>query len=108
MRATELIGCGVYDSRGERLGHVHDLRFEADGEPGPAWRCRLTGIACGRTSIGHRLGYGGGDMAGPWPISVLFRWHTSRRLEIDWTDVERFERPKIVLHVSRQDLERRT
>jgi sporulation protein YlmC with PRC-barrel domain len=106
MKANELIGCDVYDSRGEHLGHVHDLRFEADGEPGPYWRCRLTGFACGRSSIGHRLGYGTGDMAGPWPISALFRKRHAHRLEIDWSAVERVERPTITLRVTRADLER--
>jgi sporulation protein YlmC with PRC-barrel domain len=106
MKATELIGCDVYDSRGEHLGHVHDLRFEADGEPGPTWQCRLTGLACGRSSIGHRLGYGTGDMAGPWPISVLFRRRHGRRLEIDWRAVERVERPTITLRATRAELER--
>jgi hypothetical protein len=104
MRATDLIGCDVYDSLGEHLGHVHDLRFEAEGTPGTSWRCRLTGFSCGRSSIGHRLGYGTGDMAGPWPISALFTRWTGRRLEIDWNDVASFDRPTIVLHRSRDHI----
>ena len=47
MRATELLGCTVYDADGEVVGHVHDLRFEPrSGEPG--WTgYRLTALACG-------------------------------------------------------------
>jgi hypothetical protein len=37
-------------------------------------------------------------MAGPWPLSVIFRRRRQRSLEIDWTDVTSFERPRI--HVS--------
>ncbi|MCU1656660.1 MAG: hypothetical protein JWO57_1316 [Pseudonocardiales bacterium] len=67
MRATELIGCHVYDADGESLGHVHDLRFEVTRPPRgrkTGWTCELTGLACGsRAPVGHRLGYGGGT----WP-----------------------------------------
>jgi hypothetical protein len=105
MRATELLGCDVYDSDGEHLGHVHDLRFEASGRPGPSWHCRLTGFSCGPSSIGHRLGYGGGDMAGPWPISAMFTRWTARRREIDWTDVVSFHRPRIVLQITRAQID---
>lgn len=34
MRASDLIGCDVYDADGAHLGKVHDLRFEADGASG--------------------------------------------------------------------------
>jgi PRC-barrel domain protein len=104
MRATDLIGCVVRDSDGVHLGHVHDLRFESAGKPGGAWHCRLTGFSCGRTSVGHRLGYGTGDMAGPWPISALFTRWKARRLEIDWSDVANFERPTVALRVTREQL----
>jgi hypothetical protein len=101
MRATELLGCEVYDANGDLIGHVHDLRFEARAPSGRAkigWQCRLTGIACGkRAPLGHRFGYGTADMAGPWPLSVIFRRRRQRSLEIDWTDVTRFERPRIHL-----------
>jgi hypothetical protein len=69
MRATQLLGCQVYDADGDLLGHVHDLRFEASRPSAghkTGWNCRLTGLACGRRSpVGHRLGYGTCDMAGP-------------------------------------------
>lgn len=99
MRLTELIGCAVYGADGELIGNIHDLRFEAD-EPAPpyrtAWSARLTGFACGkRAPLGHRLGYGTGDMAGPWPLGILFRrlWESS--VQIDWADVTRIDRPRI-------------
>jgi hypothetical protein len=98
MRASDLIGCDVYDADGAQLGKVHDLRFEADGRPGTAaWRCRLTAVVCGRTAIGHRLGYGTGDMRGPWPLSVVFTHRRQRCQEIAWSDVAHFDRPRITL-----------
>jgi hypothetical protein len=99
MRATDLIGCAVLDTDGQLIGHVHDLRFETTGSNETGWRCRLTGFACGkRAPLGHRLGYGTGDMAGPWPLSVVFGRIRQRSIEIDWADVTRFDRPR--LHVS--------
>jgi hypothetical protein len=53
MRATQLLGCQVYDADGDLLGHVHDLRFEASSPSAghkTGWNCRLTGLACGRRS----------------------------------------------------------
>jgi sporulation protein YlmC with PRC-barrel domain len=106
MKATELIGCDVYDVHGQHLGHVHDLRFESEGTPGnPGWRCVLTGLACGKISIGHRLGYGTGDMAGPWPLNIIFGRRRRRSLEIDWDNVDAVDRPRITLRISRSDLE---
>ncbi|MCU1656661.1 MAG: hypothetical protein JWO57_1317, partial [Pseudonocardiales bacterium] len=34
-------------------------------------------------------------MAGPWPLSVMFRRRRERSLEVDWSDVVLFERPRI-------------
>jgi hypothetical protein len=59
--------------------HMGGVVPEADGRPGTAaWRCRLTAVVCGRTAIGHRLGYGTGDMRGPWPLSVVFTHRRQR------------------------------
>lgn len=99
MRATELIGCTVHDPAGALIGHVHDLRFHTTGSHDTGWHSRLTGIACGkRAPLGHRLGYGIGDMTGPWPLSVLFRRLRQRSIEIDWADITHIDRPR--LHVS--------
>lgn len=101
MRATQLIGCTVLDPDGQLIGHVHDLRFHTTGNPQTGWHSQLTGIACGkRAPVGHRLGYGIGDMTGPWPLSVIFRRRRQRSLQIDWADVTRIDQPHI--HVSRR------
>jgi hypothetical protein len=109
MRATQLLGCQVYDADGDLLGHVHDLRFEASSPSTghkTGWNCRLTGLACGRRSpVGHRLGYGTGDMAGPWPLSAIFRRRRQRSLEINWSDVANLDRPRIELKRRRRDYE---
>lgn len=105
MRATELLGCTVYDEDGEVVGHVHDLRFE----PLPGERdwtgYRLTGLACGdQAALGHRLGYGHRDMAGPWPLTWFFARRGRKSLLVAWSDVTSFERPRIEIRRRRAEL----
>lgn len=105
MRAAEIIGCDVYDRDGEHLGRVHDLRFtkEPGNVRGRKWY-RLTGFECRSAPLGHRLGYGRTDMAGPWLFNVIFRALAARAVVVDWDDVARFERPRIDLSKPRTDL----
>jgi hypothetical protein len=46
-----------------------------------------------------------GDMTGPWPLRALFTRGYQRRLEIDWTDVTRIQRPRIDVRRRRADYE---
>jgi hypothetical protein len=100
MRATELMGCVVFDGDGELIGHVHDLRLEAVRAGGASddVRYRVTGLQCGGAAVGHRLGYGHGDMAGPWILSALVRWMRRKSVVVEWRDVARFEAPNIYLN----------
>jgi sporulation protein YlmC with PRC-barrel domain len=110
MWATDLIGCDVYDAAGARLGRVHDLSFAMSGGDGTPVRLRLTGLSCRDTvAVGHRLGYGTCDMAGPWPLDAIFR-RSGRRatVRLDWTDVATIERRRITLRRHRTDLTTRS
>ncbi len=95
MRAAELIGCRVYDTDGQLIGTVHDLHFEVavspDGEP----VCYLDALECGGIAVGHRLGYAGHAMHGPWPLPALFGWLARRSQIVPWSAVSRFSRPSI-------------
>lgn len=107
MKASDLIGCDVYDSDGIRLGRVHDLRFELSVGQGRPFHCELTGIDCGASAaVGHRLGYGTGDMAGPWPLSVLLTRYRRRSLQtIRWTHVAGVAEGRIRLRTTRSRLD---
>lgn len=102
----------MYGPDGELVGHVHDLRFEAAPpirEGAGGWTCRLAGLSCGtRAPVGHRLGYGTGDMAGPWPLSVPFRRRRERSLQIDWRHVVRVDGTRIDVAHRRSDYAART
>lgn len=105
MRATELLGCVVYDADGDVVGHVHDLRFESRAGTAGWTGYRLTTLACGdRVAVGHRLGYGERDMVGPWPLTRIFRRRGRRSLLVAWSDVTSFERPRIEIGRRRAEL----
>lgn len=99
MKAAELLGCEVYDSDGQAVGHVHDLLFryvapQTEHEPP---RFELTGLECGKSGIGRRLGYTRGTMAGPRLLWALFRWLDRHSVTVDWRDVESFDCPRVLL-----------
>jgi hypothetical protein len=58
-------------------------------------------------SVGHRLGYGAGDMAGPWPLTSIFGALRRRSLEIDWTDVVSVRGNRIDVRHTRDELRRK-
>lgn len=99
MRGSELIDCDVYDADGKRLGAVHDLRFDLKWTRAHQLTCRLTGLECRDSSaLGHRLGYGTGDMAGPWPLGMFFTRSRARKsLTVEWRDVVSVEPGRIRL-----------
>jgi PRC-barrel domain len=104
MRAAELMGLPVYDADGELVGHVHDLRLDSSGKPGCAGY-RLSALACsGKYAVGHRLGYGDEDMAGPWPLNRLFRRFAARARVVDWADVTAVTPERIEIARRRRDL----
>jgi sporulation protein YlmC with PRC-barrel domain len=56
IRASDLLGCSVRTESGAKLGRVHDLRVERDGED---WR--LAGLMVGRQGMLARLTGGKGE-----------------------------------------------
>jgi PRC-barrel domain len=104
MRATELIGCQVYDADGQLLGTVHDLHFTVHVRPDGSQACQLDVLECGGIGLGHRLGYGEGEMRGPWPFPSLFRFLVRRSLAVPWSAVTAYQRPRIDIAVPRGQL----
>jgi sporulation protein YlmC with PRC-barrel domain len=87
------------DVNGERVGTVDDVRLDAHWTDDHRLVCRISGLSCrAAESFGHQLGFGQGDMAGPWPVSALFRWrHRVASVEVDWSDVAAVEPGRVVL-----------
>jgi hypothetical protein len=105
MRAAELIGCQVYDADGQPVGSVHDLHFVIRDQPDGSQACQLDALECGGIGLGHRLGYGEGDMRGPWPFPALFRLLAGRSLAVPWSAVTACNRPRIDIAVPRGQLQ---
>jgi hypothetical protein len=106
MRLSDLLGCEVLDERGERVGHVHDLRLVKDGPLqgafGPAYR--VQGLLVGAGSWGSRLGFDRGEMKGPLPLKMLFRWFHSDARFVDWTLIASLGKRAIRLSVPKDRL----
>jgi hypothetical protein len=106
MRASELLGCDVYDRGGAHLGRVHDLRFEKRPSAVGHGTCyRLTGFECGAAPLGHRLGYGRPEMKGPWLFKATFGMLSRRSVVVDWSDIARIDRPRVQLRRGRRALD---
>jgi hypothetical protein len=111
MRAVELLGAAVYDNSGRHVGNVRDLRFEAAGQAPadvagdsgqPAFR--LTELECGSAGLGHRLGFGNRDMAGPWPLDRILTRLDRRALIVHWDQIGAIDGGRIELAVPADDL----
>lgn len=104
MRAAELVGCEVVDRDGVTVGRVHDLVFRMrDGEPP---RFELMALECGKAGIGDRLGFMRQAMAGPWPLTALFRWLSRHARVVEWSEVCRVDLPSIEIRKRRDDIHR--
>ncbi|NKQ52071.1 hypothetical protein HFP15_04165 [Amycolatopsis sp. K13G38] len=106
MRGVWFIGRGVVDRDGRNVGYVHDLVFRI--VPGDPPRFELVGLECGKAGVGDRLGYTRDTMAGPWPLTALFRWLSRRSRFVEWSAVRRIGRERIEISKSRDELERFT
>ena len=104
MRAAELIGCQVFDAEGQPVGTVHDLQFRVRTAPDGSQACQLDALECGGIGVFHRLGYGEGDMRGPWPFPQLFRRLARDSLAVPWDQVTRYDRPRIDIAARRDAL----
>jgi hypothetical protein len=107
MRATQLLGAGVFDRDGQSVGAVRDLVFEARGphivDSGqPAYR--LTALECRSAGIAHRMGYGHRDIRGPWPLSALLSKAVQRAVLVEWEQIERIDGSRITLNVAADEL----
>lgn len=88
MRASELIGQPVFDSGGQPIGIITDLRCVQDGPLRGAMAApRVRAVIVSRRHTGALLGYDRRDQQGPWLIRVLIRrLHRHLRI-IAWEDL---------------------
>jgi hypothetical protein len=105
MRTSDLIGTKVYDSGGQELGKVHDIRAGRDGSHDVEAPYAVTHLLVAAGSIGTRLGYGYGRMHGPWPLSAIAERAMARSYAVEWGQVATIESKRAVrLSVPRAQL----
>jgi len=73
-RLSDLVDATVYDAEGTDLGEVEDVLLVQDGPfvEGFGHKLRLDGVVIGKRSRGLRLGFGRGEVHGPWLLKALF------------------------------------
>jgi len=106
MRASDVLESRVYDSAGDEVGQVHDIRMVRDapvqGAFGPGYR--VLGLIVGPAGLGVRLGFDRSSMHGPWVLKALFRWtHRNAKL-VDWSLIDSMDQREIRLRVKGEEL----
>jgi hypothetical protein len=106
MRSADLLGAVVLDAGGGKVGIVHDLHLErsseAFGSGQPAYR--ISALECGPAGYAHRLGYGHRDLAGPWPLNLLFARMVRRSRLVEWEQIDQIGDRRIRLSVDASSL----
>lgn len=95
-RLSDLLGRVVYDASGGEIGRIHDVTAERVGQWGDRDALRVTGIVCGRGSVGARLGYATTQEQGPLLLRLVFGSLARRAKYIRW-EALRFDDERIVV-----------
>lgn len=102
MRAADLLVSEAVDTRGRRLGKVHDITLvrPAGGAGGP-WR--VDTLIVGPSALAYRFGYAEKEVVGPAPLVLVARLMTRRRRRIAWSDVVAYGEGRIVVRAEGGD-----
>lgn len=88
MRASDLLGRAVLDSRGRRCGVVMGIRCTLDGpQLGALHALRVGELIVSRRRRGRYLGYQQEDQRGPWLVAALVRRLHRNDMCVPWSDV---------------------
>lgn len=105
MRTSDLIGARVFDSAGEEIGKVHDIRAVRDDNNDVVAPYAVSHLLVSARSIGTRLGYGYGHMHGPWPLSALADRAIARSYAVAWPQIQSVDaKRELRLSVPRAEL----
>jgi hypothetical protein len=101
MRISDLLTSDVSDATGHSLGRVRDVRIVQDGPVtgGVQARFRVDALLVGKGTLGGRLGYYHGQVAGPWLLKALSRRATRKVRTIAMTDVDRWDDERRIVHL---------
>jgi sporulation protein YlmC with PRC-barrel domain len=99
VRLSDLHRSEVLDAAGIGLGHVHDVRLIQDGPPIGTFGAalRVHSLVVGAGGIGVHLGFGRGDVRGPWLIKTLFEYLHRDLYFVPWERVAAIEPDRVRL-----------
>ncbi|GAB3489900.1 PRC-barrel domain-containing protein [Flexivirga lutea] len=106
MRAVDLLGLAAVDTAGRSLGKVHDVRLETGAPPTPDSgepAFAISALLIGKAGYAHRLGYGRGQMAGPWPLTSFFRRMANRSVLVPWSDVTEVGTHQVTVRIDQRE-----
>jgi hypothetical protein len=103
MLLSELLGLGVLDDQGARVGSVTDVRLA--GQPGRedgAGPTQLLGFVVSPHTRSSHLGYERTGATAPAMLSALLRWRHRGTFLAVWEDVARIDTQSIALRAGYQ------
>lgn len=95
MRVSDLLKLEAVNESGERIGHVHDVRFSSATRDTLGWTA--ASLIVGRGGFAARLGYAHGAVERPRAVAGLLSWLTRHAVEIPWARVVRVQEDRIVV-----------
>lgn len=101
MRVSDLLKLEAVDASGERLGHIHDVRFTSVTGGPVGWTA--ASLIVGRGGFAARLGYAHGAVTRPRLLAAVLAWLTRHALEIPWEHVADVRDDRVVVVGSRAD-----
>lgn len=97
VRATDLLGSVVEDTRGRRLGKVHDIRLARASAAEP-WR--IDAVVVGPSALSYRFGYAQHEVNGPYLVTAVATLLNRRSRRISWTDVLSFDERRLTVRTA--------
>ncbi|MDR5699166.1 PRC-barrel domain-containing protein [Agromyces aerolatus] len=106
MILGDLLGLPVRDARGERLGHVIDVRFVIDGVPRvPLADARLAGFVVSPRTKSSYWGYERTEETRPALIARYLAWRHRGTFLVPWSSVARLETDAVHLLADHEELD---
>jgi sporulation protein YlmC with PRC-barrel domain len=92
MKASDLLGTRVVDSRGEPVGYVTDLRCALNGPlRGVMCAPRVESLIVSPHRTGSLLGYDRRNQQGPWIVRVIVRRLHRHLAVVPWASVDSYQ-----------------
>lgn len=98
MILSDLLGLGVFDQGGNRLGRLIDARFAIERSPGQLLAdARLQGIVVSPHSRASFLGYARKDVNAPILINDILSWMHRGTFYVPWASIQRISHDSVHL-----------